>query len=168
MARLKVREAEHKLELERVMVFKEVEIGASFEREPDGGERFGPGIGIQIPIYDQNQAQIAKAEFKVRRARKQLESLQERVREEIEHDLERIRFQQSAIQLIEHRILPLRQNALAYADKWVGAMQLNQLYLLEAQRGMLQSRLDHTRAVLTLCNALTDLEYHMGGKLPPH
>ncbi|MBW1944416.1 MAG: hypothetical protein JRJ51_16480 [Deltaproteobacteria bacterium] len=68
--------------------------------------------------------------------------------------------------MIEHSILPLRRNALAYADKWVGAMQLNQLYLLEAQRGMLVSQLEHTRSLLELRNAHTDLEYHLGGKLP--
>lgn len=166
MARLKVKEAEHKLGLEKVMVLKEVEIGASYEREVDGDEFFGPGIGIQIPIYDQNQAQIAKAEFMVRRAKKKLQAILRKVREEIVHDLERIRLQQSTIQLIEHSILPLRRNALAYADKWVGAMQLNQLYLLEAQRGILVSQLEHTRALLELRNALTDLEYHLGGKLP--
>ncbi|MBW2205894.1 MAG: TolC family protein [Deltaproteobacteria bacterium] len=166
MARLKTKEAEHKLGLEKVMVFKEVVIGASYERDVDGDAAFGPGIDIQIPIYDQNQAQIAKAEFMVRRAEKQLQAILRKVREEIVHDLERIRLQQSTIRLIEHSILPLRRNALAYADKWVGAMQLNQLYLLEAQRGMLVSQLEHTRSLLELRNAHTDLEYHLGGKLP--
>lgn len=166
MARIKTREAEQKLELERVMVFREVHIGASYEREPDGDSVFGPGVVLQIPLYDQNQAQIAKAEYMVRRAQKQLQSVQRKAREEIVHDLERVRHIQRTIHLIEHSILPLRRSALAYADKWVGAMQLNQLYLLAAQRGILMSQLEYTRALLELRNALTDLEYHLGGKLP--
>ncbi len=66
IAQLKIIEAERKLELEELRIIKEMNLGASYEREVDGDEVLGPGIDIQLPIFDQNQAQIAKAQYKFR------------------------------------------------------------------------------------------------------
>jgi len=43
---------------------------------------------------------------------------------------------------------------------------LNRLYLLEAQKGLLQSRREYLEALMERQKALVDLELHMGGKLP--
>jgi outer membrane protein TolC len=119
-----------------------------------------------LPIFDQNQAQIAKAQYKNRQARKTLQALEGKVREEITGDLERINFHQVQVQTFREKIIPFREKAIGYAEKWVNAMQLNRLYLLEAQKGLLQSRREYLEALMERQKALVDLELHMGGKLP--
>ena len=58
---------------------------------------------------------------------------------------------------------------MGYSHKWVNAMQLNRLYLLEAQKGLLEGKLDSLRERMELNHAITELEYHLGGNLPaPH
>ncbi len=165
MARFKIRQAERELELEKSRILKHVGLGASYERDPDDEEVFGPGFDIQLPIFDQNQAQIAKARYRIRQARKSLQALEGRVREEVTSDLVRIHLHQTRVHQFREKIIPLRDKAMEYAKKWVNAMQLNRLYLLEAQKGLLQSRREYLQALMERQKALVDLELHMGGKV---
>jgi cobalt-zinc-cadmium efflux system outer membrane protein len=166
MARFKIMEAERKLELEKVYVLREVNVLLSYERDTDKTEVFGPGLDIQLPIFDQNQAQIAKARYMVRRARKRLQALEEQIKEEVIRDLERIDLQKTRANILEQQVIPLRRKALEYSNRWVQAMQLNRLFLLEAQKGLMQTQLDLLQTQMELHRALVDLERHLGGKLP--
>lgn len=166
MARFKVRQAEKTLELEKMRILKHVSLGVSYEKDTDDAEALGPGFDIQLPIFDQNQAQIAKALYRIRRDRKSLQALEGRVREEVTSDLERIHLHQTRVHQLRERIIPLREKALEYSERWVKAMQLNRLYLLEAQKGLLQSRREYFQALMERQQALVDLELHMGGKVP--
>jgi outer membrane protein TolC len=164
MARFRVRQAERELELEKVRVLKHVALGASYERDPDDDEVLGPGFDIQLPIFDQNQAQIAKARYRIRQVRKTLQALEGQVREEVASDLERIHLHQTRVQQFRENIIPLREKAMEYAKKWVNAMQLNRFYLLEAGEGLFLSRRRYLQALMERQQALVDLELHMGGK----
>jgi cobalt-zinc-cadmium efflux system outer membrane protein len=166
MARFKVQRAERTLELEKARILKHVAVGVSYEREADGADVFGPGFDIELPIFDQNQAQIAKAQYRIRQARKNLQALEGQVREEVTSDLERINLHETRVQRFREKVIPLREKAIDYAEKWVNAMQLNRLYLLEAQKGLLQSRREYLGSLMERQKALVDLELHMGGKLP--
>jgi cobalt-zinc-cadmium efflux system outer membrane protein len=166
MARFKVRQIEREVELEKARILKHVALGVSYERDADGADVLGPGFDIQLPIFDQNQAQIAKAQYRIRQARKNLQALEGKVREEVIGDLERINFHQVQVQTFREKIIPFREKAIGYAEKWVNAMQLNRLYLLEAQKGLLQSRREYLESLMERQKALVDLELHMGGKLP--
>ena len=64
------------------------------------------------------------------------------------------------------KLIPLREKAMEYAEGWVSAMQLNRLYLLEAQKGFLESRREYLQALMERQKAMVDLEVHMGGKMP--
>jgi len=166
MARLRVQKAERTLKLEKARILKHVSLGVSYERDPDGADVLGPGFDIQLPIFDQNQAQIAKAQYRIRQARKNLQALEGQVREEVTRDMERINLHQTWVHRFREKIIPLREKAIGYAERWVNAMQLNRLYLLEAQRGLLQSRREYLEAIMERQHTLVDLELHMGGKLP--
>ena len=166
MARLRVQKAERTLKLEKARILKHVALGVSYERDPDSADVLGPGFDIQLPIFDQNQAQIAKAQYRIRQARKSLQALEGQVREEVTRDMERINLHQTWVHRFREKIIPLREKAIGYAERWVNAMQLNRLYLLEAQRGLLQSRREYLEAIMERQHALVDLELHMGGKLP--
>jgi cobalt-zinc-cadmium efflux system outer membrane protein len=166
MARFKIRLAEKTLQLEKRRIFKHVGVGASYEGDVEGTDAFGPAIDIQVPLFDQNQARISRAEYGVRQAQKDLQALEGQVWEEIASDLERIHLFQTRAENLREKILPLREKILAYAERWVTAMQLNRLFVLEAQRGFLESQREYLNAQLALQGALTDLELHLGGRLP--
>jgi len=166
MARFKVGQAERVLELEKARILRHVSLGISYERDADDAEVLGPGIDVQLPIFDQNQARIAKAKYRIRQARKSLQALEGQVREEVTSDLERIHLHQAQVQTFREKIIPLREKAMEYAERWVNAMQLNRLYLLEAQKGLLQSRREYLQALMERQKALVDLELHVGRRVP--
>ncbi len=102
----------------------------------------------------------------MRKARKNLQAAEAQVHEEVFRDLERIHFLQTRAQQLREKIIPHRERILGYAEEWVNAMQLNRLYLLEAQKGLLQSRREYLNTQMELQRALADLELHLGGRLP--
>lgn len=166
VARIKQVEAQRRARLERARVVKEVNLGVDWEREAGGNQLLGPKLGLELPLFDQNQAGIARAEYQARMWAKQVEALEGRVREEVGTDLERVRFLLLKQEYLDQRLRPLREQALAYAQKWAGLMQLSQVTLLEAQRTLLRTPLMGLRASLELHQALAELEYHLGGRLP--
>lgn len=166
VARLKLVEAQRRARLERARVVKEVSLGADWEREVSGAQLLGPKLGVELPIFDQNQAGIARAEYQARMWAKHTQALEGRVREQVSADLERVRFLRLKQDYLDNRMRPLRQEALAYAQKWAGLMQLSQVTLLETQRALLRTPLMSLRARLELHQALAELEYHLGGRLP--
>lgn len=166
VARLKMVEAQRRARLERARVVKDVHLGADWERESGGGQLLGPKLGIELPVFDQNQAGIARAEHQARQWAKQVQALEGRLREEVGADLERVRFLRLKQDYLDNRMGPLRQEALAYARKWAGLMQLDQVSLLQAQRDLARTPLMSLRNRLELHQALAGLEYHLGGRLP--
>lgn len=75
--------AEQALELERRRVYGEVAVGPSYEGGFGSFDGGGPVVGVDLPIFDQNQAGIARAEFQLRRRRRLLEAARLQARGEV-------------------------------------------------------------------------------------
>jgi outer membrane protein TolC len=166
MARFAVQKAESVIRLEKAGIFDEVRVGLSHERESDGTNSLGPGVEMELPLFDQNRAQIAGARYMLMRAQRELEALEGMVQQEIRKDRENILLYRNKATILEERIIPLWQDALEYARRWVGAMQLNRLHLLEAQKELLQSRREYTEALLQLSLAYSSFQRNLGGSIP--
>ena len=80
--------------------------------------------------------------------RKRLAALENSVRSQISQDLEATRFQLHKIHQLNSRIIPLREKALQYVQKWSGRMQISRSLRLEAQRDLFHSRLAEARRTL--------------------
>lgn len=163
MARVKVEDSRRVLALERTRIFTNVEAGVAYARESDGAEFLGPEIGIQLPIFDQNQAQIAKAEYRVRQAEKDLQAKIGSVREEVSAALERISLASKEASLVRDQIMPARKAAVEYAEKYFNAMQLNMLYLLEARKKFSETQRRYLEALREQRNQQIELEKVLGG-----
>ncbi len=91
IAELKIKEASEIVGLEYRNILRELEAGLSYEKEPEGEEFLTPFLRLSIPIFDDNKAQIAKAEFILRQATKVLNETKLRIREEVLTALERLK-----------------------------------------------------------------------------
>ena len=166
LAELEVAISERALALERAHVFTDIEAGAAFEREAEGGELVGPALGLQLPLFDQNQAQIAKAAYQLRKARKQRQAMVGMVREEVAAAAERLAVARQDAMIIRDQVLPAYQGAIDYAEKYSGAMQLNMLFLLEARKEQVASSRRYIDALREARAAEVDLERALGGVMP--
>ena len=166
MSRARVAEADRLLSLERALIFKKVEAGASYSHEPKNENRMGPSLSIQLPIFDQNQAQIAKAEYRKRQAEKELTDRMALVREEIGIACATLDALQSELLLLRDEVLPLRERAALFAEKYFNAMQINMLPLLEARQQLLETKLRLLETQKEYHAALVELERQIGGRFP--
>ncbi|MCC6573501.1 MAG: TolC family protein [Planctomycetes bacterium] len=154
-----VTEAERLLRLECWMIFKNVDLGATYTLE-DETSRIGPRIDIQLPIFDQNQAQIAKARFKLRMREKEREELRLAVRQEIDEQLAALELNARHARLYRERIAPLQEKNRRFVESW--PMQFSPLVLLETQRSILESRQRQLRALRDYAYAQARLDHARG------
>lgn len=163
MAKTQVEEARRILSLEKTRIFSNVQAGITYERGIDGEDSIGPEIGIQIPIFNQNQAQIAKAEYRLRQAEKELEAKKEEVREEVSISFERLYFLNQQISFLKEKIIPAHEAAVAYAERYFNAMELNMLYLLEARKNLIEAKKNYLRTIKEYNIVLAELERIVSG-----
>lgn len=166
LARARIAEAQRGLSLQRASRVKDLRLGLNWERDASGSEMLGPLLETELPVFDQNQAAIAQAQYLLRRAQKRLAAKEGEIREQVTADLERLRFAQHRQRVLGQQIIPLRSQALTFGQKWSHLMQLDRVILLQTRRELEEARLEQVQAELALGQALIDLELHLGGRLP--
>jgi len=161
IAKLNVEKSEKNVAFQRTQLFQKVGLGPIYEGDFDDENTYGPGLSVELPIFDQNQAQIAKAEYRLRQTRKELESLELTASREITDTLALLDFLRAKIRVMRDDIMPSLDRKVAYAEKWSHAHQLNLINLIMAQEARLRHRTmyleslrDYRHAQVTLHQAL--------------
>ncbi len=157
--------ARRALELERRLFLRSVEAGVSVESS-DGDLELGPTVQLQVPIFDQNQAQIAKAEFRVAQAERGLEGLAAMAAQQVRGALARYSLARETVRLYEEELLPLRQASLDLAREAFAEGKTGFLTVLEAQNKLLSARRVHVEHVESLMQSIPDLEAACGLPFP--
>jgi outer membrane protein, heavy metal efflux system len=145
--------------------FGALEFGVDSERQSDSQTITGPTFAIELPIFNQGQARIARSEATLRQAQKKFEALVVEVRsqvrglrDELESKREIARYYQDVLLPDEARIV--KQNILNYNAMAIGNFELFTAKTEEAQteRESIDARKEYwiTRA---------ELERAVGGSL---
>ena len=153
------------LSVEERSRLKDFGLGADFERDADGKKSIGPVVEVGIPIFDTNQAQIAKAGSLARAAFANYEAVSQRaVREArvawVELD--------SALRLAEQyrsTVLALSERNLTLAEDALRAGQADVTVLLEAQRELIDARRTLNDLERDAALARIMLEQAVGGRI---
>ena len=122
----------------------------------------GPTLDLELPIFDQNQAQIAKAEYAYSQSAKVLESLVREITQETRLAHERARTAWDIARFYREQLLPLRQANLELARNAYQAGHASFLVVLEAQRTLLAARAGYTRALDDSAVSLVAIEQVAG------
>lgn len=118
----------------------------------------GPGLSFTLPLFDQNQAQIAKAELALHEADALLESLKRTVMQETREAVDRMTTAWSVARLYEQDVLPLARTTLELSESAYQAGQMPILNVIDAQRSLLETRQAYVAALQNAAAALVDLE----------
>lgn len=156
--------AESALVLEQRSLFKNLRAGFSFE-DDDGEAALGPLVRMQIPIFDQNQAQVAKAEFRCSQAASQLAALDVRIAQEVRGAFEGNALAADMARLYEERLLPLRRSSLDLARESFTAGKTGFLSVLEAQSQLLAARREYVKRLEAVALSVPALEAACGRPL---
>lgn len=143
-----------------------LELGADTHREQ--GEKnwvSGPSLSLDLPIFDQRQAEIFRLESQLRQSERRTESLEQQVAAEVRRaygDLE------SARELAEHyrrSVLPARRRVVAQSQDFYNHMLLGAFDLLSAKRTEIEGYADYIGAVEGYWIARSELEKAVGERL---
>lgn len=118
----------------------------------------GPSLSLELPIFDQNRAQIAKAEYAHRRAIKQYDGLVRTVFQDAYLAYEKARIAAQVARFFQDELLPLRQSNLDLVREAFRAGRANLVLVLDAQRSLIDARGRYVEARRDAAVTLTELE----------
>jgi len=156
--------AEIALPLERRRVLRDLDAGLTLESE-GGDSSLGPAIELELPIFDQNQAQIAKAELRYAMAQRRLEELSIIVAHQVREAHARYALAQETAHLYQTELLPLREDSLELARESFAAGKTGFLSVLEAQERLLTTRRDYVGWLESAAKSVPALEAACGRPL---
>ncbi|MAW61477.1 MAG: hypothetical protein CMJ94_11665 [Planctomycetes bacterium] len=152
---------EQSVPLERRRVWRFVGGGLDFEVE--GGEvSLGPALELELPIFDQNQAQVAKAELRYLKALERLDGVTTAVSQQVRGAYERFLLAQDMADLYRAELLPLREESLNLAMESFAAGKTGFLSVLEAQERLLQTRQEFVDQLEAVALSIPALEAACG------
>lgn len=122
----------------------------------------GPSLSLTLPVFDQNQAQIAKAQLALKEADALLESLDRSVVQETRDAADRLATSMSVAHLYDEQVLPQARDTLELSEAAYQAGKSGILSVIEAQRSLLQVRQAYVAALQSAAVALVDLERATG------
>jgi outer membrane protein, heavy metal efflux system len=164
-AREEVQVSAHQLALASGSRFLAGGVGASFEREPDGARVVGPTARLELPLFDQKQAQLARLEAELRQRRERLAALAIDARSEVREARGRVLVTRNIAAHYHRVVIPLRERIVALSQLHYDAMLLGVYQLLMAKQSEVNAYREYIEAVRDYWIARSDLARATGGKL---
>ncbi|AGC42387.1 copper tolerance protein [Myxococcus stipitatus DSM 14675] len=143
-----------------------VDVGASLHGDPDGPKLLGPSLSVDLPIFDQRQALIARLEAQHRQGERRLAELSINARSEVRTARARVMTLRGVAERYQRGILPLREQVVEQSQLQYNAMQIGLYVLLEAKREQIGAYRTYIETIRDYWMARADLEQLVGGRLP--
>ena len=125
------------------------DFGVSTERDPDGSRVTGPNFSIELPLFDQRQAAIARLESRVRQSRSRYQAEETALRNQVRSLMERMAMARRIAEYHRDEVIPARQQVVKFTRQ-------EQNYMLVDIFELLFARQQEIQAYRTYVNALTD------------
>ncbi|MGB0953782.1 MAG: TolC family protein [Planctomycetota bacterium] len=162
----KVEALEAELALRKRQRFGALSAGPSIEDPGSGETSIGPGVSWTIPLFDRNQAGVAKAEFALQQARLQWEGAQAQAAQDVRSAWSRMVEAGQRRGRLFDEILPLARSMEGRVREAVelGAASWQEMRAAEVETLEVLTQL--LRADKDLLEAQMELEWATGGPLP--
>ncbi len=132
------------------------------ERRAEIDTIFGPSVDLTLPIFDQNQAQIAKAKFAYEQASKNLDALGRGAVQEIVEAIDQAQTAWKVAEYYKAQLLPQAQRNLEMSRATYQAGKAQLFVLLDAERSLLATRRAYVTALQAAVVAIPELERVVG------
>ncbi|MCC6359298.1 MAG: TolC family protein [Phycisphaerales bacterium] len=126
--------------------------------------KLGPTLALTLPIFDQNQAQIAKTQARVLQARKDYDARAEAVAADIVRAAAAARTAAEMLQFQESQALTQAQATVDGAERRYQAGEESVLVLIEAQDSLVKRRRAFVNALRDYAVSISQLEGAVGGR----
>lgn len=137
------------------------------ERRMDIATIFGPTVTMTLPIWDQNQAKIAKARSLLLQKEKEYEDLLELVVQEVQQAATAVRASRDLGRFYREQAVPQAEANVEMTRKAYEAGEQGMVTMIEAQEALITQRRAYVNVVRDGAIAAAELEAAVGGRLPP-
>lgn len=130
---------------------------------------FGPSVTLEIPLFDQRQAQIARLEAFVRQGESELRALAVDVRSDVRSSRARVLTARSVVEDYRKVLVPLRESVVRFSQEQYDAMLLGAYQLIQAKQAEFDAYREYIEALRDYWIAKSDLERAVAGRVdaPP-
>ncbi len=121
--------------------------------EGEDGFEIGPGLEVELPIFNRNQDGVARARAEIERAVRRQHTVRSRVRREVREAHRRYVQAQELLDTTRNRVLPEVRRTMGRAEKAYAAGEASYLLVLETMRQRLDSETSEAEAIAALRRA---------------
>jgi outer membrane protein, heavy metal efflux system len=126
---------------DRQRLFRSVEAGVGFERDDDRRKELGPIVSLEIPIFDTNDAKVARAAAMYRQSIIEADRIRQQAITEVRSLHSECLRLADLIALHESEILPAVEENLRLVQQTLDAGIIDATVLIEAQRERIDAQL---------------------------
>jgi cobalt-zinc-cadmium efflux system outer membrane protein len=142
-----------------------IDIGVDVARLKDGRIAVGPRASLELPIFDQRQAPIARLESELRRTQQLLAARIVEVKSEIRLAQARLAYARQVAEQYASSIIPTREHVVALSQQEYNSMLLGVYQLVAAKQSEISAYGEYITAVRDYWTARADLERALGGPI---
>jgi cobalt-zinc-cadmium efflux system outer membrane protein len=140
-----------------------LEVGIDGHQDPDGPRVLGPNLVIELPLFDQRQAVIARLEAQRREQERKLSGAAINARSEVRLAEVRVRVARQTALHYRDVLLPLRQQVAEQALLHYNGMFISVYQLLAAKQSEVDARRGYLEGLRDYWTARAELSRAMGG-----
>jgi outer membrane protein, heavy metal efflux system len=142
-----------------------LEFGVDSERQSDSQTITGPTFAIELPIFNQGQARIARSEAALRQAQKKLEALVVEVRSQVRELLDELESKREIARFYQEELLPNEARILSQSILNYNAMAIGNFELFTAKTEEKQAEREYIDAIKEYWITRAELERALGGNI---
>ena len=146
----------------------QIEGGISRERETDRTWVTGPTLAIELPIFNQRQADIARLEAQLRRSQNRLAAQAIDIRSEVRSLRNHLIIQRNIIDHYRRTVLPLREQIVDLTLKKYNYMLTGAFDLIKAKQQEFEAYQKYLEALRDYWVIRAEMQRSLGGRLPTH
>jgi len=143
-----------------------VEVGAERESELDGGVLRGPSLALELPLFNQGQGAVARADAELLQARAELDALLLQIQNDAHLSVEALTVTGDIVERYRRELVPQRETIVAESQKEVNFMLIGVFELLLAKQQEYDAYQEYLEAVRDYWTTRAELRRAVGGRLP--
>lgn len=125
----------------------------------------GPGLAVEVPIFDQNKGGIARAKAEMEQAIREYEAVRQNIIFQVRQAHTQYVSAQDEFELWNNHIIPSLQDALEQTEGSLAAGEVPYISLLEAREKLIEARMHKAELVAQLHRTAAELNYSVGRKM---
>jgi cobalt-zinc-cadmium efflux system outer membrane protein len=144
----------------------DLEGGYERESDTDGSRLRGPSLSLRLPLFNQNQSGVMRADAQAEMAQARLSGLELQVKNEVARNLDQLSSAREIAEAYRTAVLPQRERLVTSTQEEHNYMLVGVFDLLQARRAELDAYQSYVEAVRDYWIALAALRKSVGGALP--